>query len=729
MVEGRGGGRRTGSREPLDGARRRGLGEGEHGEAVLRAGGRGAADTDLDTKFGGDAPVNPDHEVRRCGGSRHVERACARARLRGRVHGRVRIRCEHGSRLDEQVGNGRGQECPRRRLYHQEPHVPPNQADNSCTHSIGRRVGRLEAILLGSFKVKLALYFALLALLPLAVTFYGYATLAKRSEARRVDARLQAGLRSVVAGYAVRLDAADATAGRIALDSRVQSALRTGDASELRRVARGDVVVSVGGRVFGTLRSDAATRSVAVMSEGRTLGRVTVAVPVDGTLLRWLHAGLDRHDRLVAWRDGEVVAGPFRGAALELAEGRAARVGIAGGSYRGLATAPLPEPAGISLVLLAPQHAIDVAARVDARRLLLPLIASLLVFALVTYLLGRSIVRTLRQLADAANALAGGRLDERVEVRGRDEFAQLGRSFNRMAAQLEQRLVELDAGRRRLRDQRTRFGAALAATLDREQLLEVIVESAVETTGASGGVVFGDGAELARIGDPEGGPAEIVVPLAAGRTTFGTLVLRGHGFNEEQHESAGALATQAALALENVRLHRMVEGQALEDALTGLANRRSLDRTLAAAVAQAGRAGEDVCLVLADLDDFKKINDRHGHPCGDMVLREFALELHATVREGDVAGRWGGEEFALVLRGTDARGGAQLAERARAHFAARELPVGGDASLNVTASFGVAAFPTCADVRELVAAADDALYRAKRNGKNRVATAVASATR
>ena len=119
-------------------------------------------------------------------------------------------------------------------------------------------------------------------------------------------------------------------------------------------------------------------------------------------------------------------------------------------------------------------------------RLLVGLLGSLLLIACVAYLAGRSIVGALGRLADAAHSIAAGRLEERVEVRGRDEFAQLGRAFNEMAAQLEGRLEDLEAERRRLRDANARFGDALASSLDSEQLRRVIVESAVEATQAEG---------------------------------------------------------------------------------------------------------------------------------------------------------------------------------------------------------------------------------------------------
>ncbi|HVY49330.1 MAG TPA: GGDEF domain-containing protein, partial [Minicystis sp.] len=136
-------------------------------------------------------------------------------------------------------------------------------------------------------------------------------------------------------------------------------------------------------------------------------------------------------------------------------------------------------------------------------------------------------------------------------------------------------------------------------------------------------------------------------------------------FGPEESETAASLAAQAVIALENARLHRIVEQQALVDGLTGLANRRSAEEMLRSELTRTERFGGEVALVLADLDDFKSVDDRYGHPAGDAVLREFARRLRHTVREVDLAARWGGEEFFLLLPGPDAAGAARLAERAR----------------------------------------------------------------
>jgi diguanylate cyclase (GGDEF)-like protein len=268
-----------------------------------------------------------------------------------------------------------------------------------------------------------------------------------------------------------------------------------------------------------------------------------------------------------------------------------------------------------------------------------------------------------------------------------------------------------------------RFGEALAATHDPEELLRVIVEAAVEATGATAGYLEGnDGSDLAT-GDIDAVGERRRFPVTAGRETFGTLVLVGERFGKDQSETATWLVGHAAIALANVRKHRTVEKQALVDPLTGLANRRLAEGALETELARAGRFDEPLALLMSDLDDFKQINDRWGHPFGDEVLREFATALAESIREIDLAGRWGGEEFAVMLPGTDLEGGAALAERIRANLRQRAIVAPDGERVEITASFGVAAYPGAKGKDELVGAADSALYEAKRSGKDQVARA------
>ena len=305
-----------------------------------------------------------------------------------------------------------------------------------------------------------------------------------------------------------------------------------------------------------------------------------------------------------------------------------------------------------------------------------------------------------------------------MPVKGRDELATLGSAFNAMADQLQRRLAELDEERGRLRIAVARIGEALAATNDVEQLLRVVVETAVEATGAVGATIHSDG--LAAAAGNQHAPGDrIEHPLTVGGERLGRLILIG-SFDAEDRMTAASLASHAAVALENARLHAIVERQALVDGLTGIANRRGCEDALAHEIARSDRMVAPFTLVVADLDDFKQINDRYGHDAGDDVLREFASVLRRTLRESDLAGRWGGEEFVLLLPGTDEQGGAQLAERVRGALRERSFHGRDGASFGVTCSFGVAQHRPGEEERQLFSQADRALYEAKKRGKDRV---------
>jgi diguanylate cyclase (GGDEF)-like protein len=159
------------------------------------------------------------------------------------------------------------------------------------------------------------------------------------------------------------------------------------------------------------------------------------------------------------------------------------------------------------------------------------------------------------------------------------------------------------------------------------------------------------------------------------------------------------------------------EEEAFTDHLTGLANRRRFERQLVREVSRTLRYSRPFCLLLLDIDNFKAVNDTYGHGAGDEAIHLLAVTLQAGTRGIDLAARIGGEEFAVILPETDLEGGVDVAERLR--IAIRETKIPGVGQ--ITASFGVAAFPLCAATdHELRAAADAALYEAKHKGRDRV---------
>jgi diguanylate cyclase (GGDEF)-like protein len=546
-----------------------------------------------------------------------------------------------------------------------------------------------------------------------------------RSEARTVDAQLQAALRAGSVAYADEITFTRELAAGFAADLRVRDALSRGEQPELEALVRSTsrVRLDANGRfTYGEEFPVAVELSASIVAtDGRLLGRVIASLPLDQTLVDQLRAsaGLRPGQRLALVHDGMiVVASPGLGGRLDLPLDHPRVVSIGGSRFRALATKTSTSDTGVRLAVLSPQEWIESANRTSWLRLLAALAASLALIAGVAYILGQSIVGTLRRLVAAARGLAEGRLSERVPVRGSDEFAHLGTAFNEMAEQLQERLGDLEAERRRLRDVTIRFGEALASTHDVDQLLRAIAETAVESTRAGGGHVIGPDGRVVQVGDPNAGPKRVELPLQAGGTSFGSLVLYGSEFSVLDVETASLLVGHAVIALDNARLHRILEQQALVDVLTGLANRRAAEQALTVELARAVRFGSPLSLVFADLDHFKQVNDRFGHPSGDLVLRELAAVLAATVREIDLAARWGGEEFCLILPGTDLTGAAQLAERVRTALAERTILTAEGLPLHVTASFGVAGQPPLASAEELIASADAALYDAKRRGRN-----------
>jgi diguanylate cyclase (GGDEF)-like protein len=175
--------------------------------------------------------------------------------------------------------------------------------------------------------------------------------------------------------------------------------------------------------------------------------------------------------------------------------------------------------------------------------------------------------------------------------------------------------------------------------------------------------------------------------------------------------------TRVELELEASRAELLA--LSLTDPLTGVRNRRALYDCAQHEIARAGRSGEPVTLLMVDVDHFKKVNDLHGHPVGDKVLREVAAAILNTARGSDVVARFGGEEFAVLLIQTEQA--AATAERLRAAIARLEVRAP-EGPVKVTVSIGVAsASGESIDFEALIRHADDALYKAKREGRNRVA--------
>lgn len=190
--------------------------------------------------------------------------------------------------------------------------------------------------------------------------------------------------------------------------------------------------------------------------------------------------------------------------------------------------------------------------------------------------------------------------------------------------------------------------------------------------------------------------------------------------NPQDKEKAAILCHQFALALRRVRLYEEIELTALTDSLTGLYTRRYTLQRLEEEIGRSKARRFSLSFLMIDVDRFKNCNDTFGHLVGDQILREIAQIIKNSIREIDIPGRFGGEEFCIVLPDTELKGAKYVAERIRS--AAEEKVVKAyDATLSVTVSIGIATFP--ADARkkdELIDKADWSLYKAKKQGRNRV---------
>ena len=215
-------------------------------------------------------------------------------------------------------------------------------------------------------------------------------------------------------------------------------------------------------------------------------------------------------------------------------------------------------------------------------------------------------------------------------------------------------------------------------------------------------------------------------PLTVGGEVIGSvLVNRAARYSELERQQVRDSVGQAAPVLANLRNLAIAELRAATDSLTGLPNKRAVGDTLKRMLAQASRTSTSLSLVVLDLDHFKDINDRFGHPVGDQALANVGAALRSALRDSDFAGRNGGEEFAVMLPDTDSAEAVITAEKIRTAIANITIP---GVELTVTASVGIAAYPQHATGTErLERLADAALYIAKRSGRDRIEVAATPA--
>ena len=631
-----------------------------------------------------------------------------------------------------------------------------------------------------SFRNRLTLFFVLIVVVPMVAVAFVLFRLIENNEEGKAEARLSAA-RTLSTNLYQDLKEQSRRVAVGVVDVDLAEALRNGDQAKLelraRQILRTEgakrVLIAKGDRVLADVgdRDAIAPYSLNLLNTegGPSVGTLQLSMGRAGPYVNRVK-DLTREDN----NKGQ----DFPGFDALVQEDKS----VLGSTLEapGMAAAALPDQAGKSTVdigqetftagtfkdtgfqgrpvyvsVLSPQERVTnstTRSRLLAGGILLGFFILAFTFAV---LVSRSLQRQIESFLKAARRLGGGDFTATVPTTGRDEFAALGEEFNKMSHQLETRLDELEQERARLQEAMRRIGTTFASNLDRQRLLEIVVKTAVDGVGADGGrasvrrsaaepleevaaagSVNGVSAAI-RAAEHEvllgGHPVELTLdnvtalahPLheeeSAGPVSGVVAVARnGRRFDTNEQELFHYLAGQAAVSIANVGLHETVERQAVTDELTGLSNRRRFEEKLEDEVERFRRFGQPVGLVLLDIDDFKRVNDTHGHQQGDVVLREVARVLRETSREVDEPARYGGEELAVVLPGTDLEGAVNLAERVRRGIEDLAVHAAANGALRVTASLGVATLPGAGyDARSLVEAADDALYRAKRLGKNR----------
>ncbi len=216
----------------------------------------------------------------------------------------------------------------------------------------------------------------------------------------------------------------------------------------------------------------------------------------------------------------------------------------------------------------------------------------------------------------------------------------------------------------------------------------------------------------------------VIYPLYSGkREPLGVLVLAiasDSAFDSSELAALWSVMEPVGMAFDRIFLHAQVERLAVHDSMTGLFNHQNVRDRLAETLKVSERQDRAVYIVMADLDKFKLVNDTHGHPAGDKVIKAFANLIQKSMRAGTFAGRYGGEEFLIVLGSTDFDGAQNFAERIQKEVRALQVEIEKGKHIKFTASMGLAAFPMDGKtMSELIENADAALYRAKETGRDR----------
>lgn len=405
----------------------------------------------------------------------------------------------------------------------------------------------------------------------------------------------------------------------------------------------------------------------------------------------------------------------------------------------------------------------------NTRNIYLFMGVGVLLSVLIAFLAYRDTMTPMRAIVRAMEDFARGRLDVRTEILTKDEFEELGSGFNRLADAIQEHQERIESF--------NSLSSLLITSLKPRDLMQNVLDKVIELTHSQSGVIYltqtreeqeilvpyvayavdvermeplrmGDGlpgeAALKRraiaitevpeecrlnvnFGFADTLPKEIAIfPIVYRDSSLGVMVLGTlNGFRTNELSLLEYMTNQVAVVLENALTHEKVERLSITDTLTGVFNRGYIEQVMEASFADSRRYKTPMSLPIIDLDHFKRINDRFGHQVGDRALIAVTDCMRQSLRENDRLGRYGGEEFIVVLPHTSVADAVTTAEKLRTAISKLTVPGMGDE--RVTVSIGVAGLPDngTESVDDLVRRADRALYEAKNSGRDRVVVAAA----
>lgn len=411
------------------------------------------------------------------------------------------------------------------------------------------------------------------------------------------------------------------------------------------------------------------------------------------------------------------------------------------------------------------------------RNVILSILLSFIIGATIYFLFHYLFTRRIKAVSESAVKFASGDMTTRVNATGTDEIGNLATSFNLMAEEITNWRTNLEnMVVQRVKDLSILYEVvdAVSKSLELGKVLPSVLDRVLENMGERKGIVVvigeegdtlkvmgqrglshesirqisnlghgcagdvvlknrplriaaGDDREMKELPglESENVRSALVVPISSATGALGAIAVYSEEkdkFSEQDEALLATIGSQVGVAVENARLYEKTLELANRDGLTGLATRRFMMETLGREIQRSARYSAPLSLLLLDLDKFKRFNDTYGHLRGDDLLKEFASLVQRQIRTSDMAGRYGGEEFVIILPNTPLKGAIVTAERIRKSFEAVRISVAdGSSQAGTTVSIGIAELSPGEAEEKIISAADAALYRAKEAGRNRAA--------